>query len=119
MSQLITVLNKLHQSLKHIKGKKYKTPLREATVHNTYDGIWGLRKGKWLYINKSSGEHSKMPDSFKELRGYKDFDTPALLFDMNKDVEQRNNIFEAHPEVIVEMASLLKTYKDQGYSVKR
>ncbi|CAM3541265.1 sulfatase family protein [Zobellia roscoffensis] len=102
-----------------IKGKKYKTPLREATVHNTYDGIWGLRKGKWLYINKSSGEHSKMPDSFKELRGYKDFDTPALLFDMNKDVEQRNNIFEAHPEVIVEMASLLKTYKDQGYSVKR
>uniref|UniRef100_UPI004057741B sulfatase-like hydrolase/transferase n=1 Tax=Zobellia laminariae TaxID=248906 RepID=UPI004057741B len=102
-----------------INGKKYKNPLREATVHNTYDGIWGLRKGKWLYINKPSGEHSKMPDSFKKLRGYKDFNTPALLFDMNKDAEQRNNIFEAHPDVIQEMSTILEAYRKQGYSVKR
>nr|WP_276168171.1 arylsulfatase [Zobellia alginiliquefaciens] len=102
-----------------LKGKKYKNSLREATVHNTYNGIWGLRKGNWLYINKSSGEHTKMPDSFKKLRNYTDFDTPGLLFDMRTDAGQRNNIFEEHPDVIQEMATILETYRKQGYSVKR
>ncbi|MGP1991303.1 sulfatase family protein [Zobellia laminariae] len=102
-----------------LKGKKYKSPLREATVHNTYKDLWGLRKGKWLYINKPSGGQDKMPDFYLKLRGYKDFDTPALLFDMNKDPEQRNNIFEAHPDIIQEMSTILGAYREQGYSVKR
>ncbi|MDO6517312.1 sulfatase family protein [Zobellia uliginosa] len=102
-----------------LKGKTYKSPLREATVHNTFKNVWGLRKGKWLYINKPSGQHSAMPDSFKKLRGYEDFETPALLFNMEEDAEQRNNMVEAHPDVVQEMSTILETYREQGYSVKR
>ena len=100
-------------------GKNYTSPLREATVHNTFEDIWGLRQGKWLYINAPSGEHSKMPDSFKKLRNYEDFETEGLLFDMENDPEQRLNLFTQHPDKVEELDQLLKKYQVQGYSINR
>jgi arylsulfatase A len=101
------------------KGEQHESPLREATVHNTYKDHYGLRYGKWLYINKPTGEVSKMPESFKKLRGYTDFNTEGLLFDMGKDPEQRENLYEQYPEKIKEMSALLLQYREQGYSVTR
>ncbi|MDO6602856.1 sulfatase family protein [Arenibacter palladensis] len=99
-------------------GKAYSSPLREATVHNTFEEIWGLRKGKWLYINGPSGEHSNMPESFKELRGYEDFESDGLLFDMAIDSEQTNNLYDQYPEIILDMQGILERYQQQGYSVE-
>lgn len=99
--------------------KEYKSPIREATVHNTYKNIWGLRKGDWLYVNHTTGEHSKMPDSFKRLKKYEDFKTQGLLFNMSNDKEQRNNLYDKHPEKIEEMSLILKKYREEGHSVKK
>ena len=66
-----------------------------------------------------SGEHSKMPDSFKELRGYKDFESAGLLFDMEIDPEQKNNLYNQYPDIIKGMQDILKRYQQQGYSIKR
>lgn len=100
-------------------SEEYNSPIREATVHNTYKNIWGLRKGNWLYINKHSGEHSKMPESFKKLKGYLDFDTPGLLFNLAKDPGEYENHYENHPEKIEEMSMLLKKYREQDHSVTK
>lgn len=94
-----------------LKGEAYISPLREATVHNTFKDTWGLRKGKWLYLNASTGEHSKMPNSFKALRGYEDFETDVLLFDMEKDPGQRTNLSLEHPDKIKEMEDLLQKHR--------
>jgi arylsulfatase A-like enzyme len=102
-----------------LKGKKYKSPLREATVHNTYKEIWGLRKGDWLYINNSTGSQREMPASFKKLRGYSDFNTEALLFNMKKDPEQRENLYEKYPEKNKEMDQMLQQYRASERTVKR
>lgn len=102
-----------------LKGKKYKSPLREATVHNTYPEIWGLRKGEWLYINNSTGSQREMPESFKKLRGYGDFITNGLLFDMEKDPEQRVNLHEKYPEKVKEMNKMLQQYRESERTVKR
>ncbi|MDX2445010.1 MAG: arylsulfatase [Bacteroidales bacterium] len=101
-----------------IKGEKYKSPIREATVHNTYENKWGIRKGKWLYINDQSGGHRDMPESFKKLIGYTDFNTPGLLFNMEDDSEQRINLFEKYPEKIIEMDNLLHEYRNKPNSVR-
>lgn len=100
-----------------LTGREYISPLREATVHNTYENVWGLRQGKWLYINASSGGHSKMPDSFKKLRNYHNFETESLLFNMENDHEQRINLYSRHPDKIEDMAHLLQKYREQGYSL--
>lgn len=100
-------------------GQSYQSPLREATVHNTYESKWGIRKGDWLYINSSSGGHRKMPDFFKELRGYTDFDTEGILFNMKNDPEQRINLYTQYPDKIQELEILLNEYRNKGYSVIR
>ncbi|MFT4566740.1 MAG: arylsulfatase A [Saprospiraceae bacterium] len=102
-----------------LKNEKLTSPLREATIHNTNKNIWAIRQGKWLYLNKPSGGITKMPQSFKDLRGYEDFETAGLLFDMEKDPEQRNNLYELHPDRITAMAALITKYREQGYSVTR
>ncbi|WP_289053780.1 sulfatase family protein [Carboxylicivirga marina] len=101
-----------------IKKESYKTPLREATIHNTMPNIWGIRKGDWVYINHSSGGLKKMPAAFMQQNGYKEFDTKGLLFNMVKDPEQRINLYKQYPEIIMEMDSLLQTYRKESCSYK-
>ncbi|MCB0688443.1 MAG: arylsulfatase, partial [Saprospiraceae bacterium] len=100
-------------------GQSYSSPLREATVHNTYESKWGIRKGDWLYINSSSGGHRELPDFFKKLRGYTDFDTEGILFNMKEDPGQRINLYSKYPDKIKELEHLLDNYRQQGYSVLR
>ncbi len=98
-----------------LKGEVYHSPLREATVQNTNEKKWGIRQGPWFYINSSSGEHSKMPESFKKLKGYTDFDTPGVLFNLESDPEQRINLYEEYPERVKEMDKLLQEYREKTY----
>jgi len=101
-----------------ITGKKYNSPLREATIHNTYKTKWGIRKGDYLYINDSTGGHRELPESFKKLTGYTDFNTKGILFNMVEDPEQRVNLYEKYPEKIIEMNGLIQEYRNSSNSVK-
>ena len=100
-----------------LKSEPYPTPLREATVHNTYATKWGIRKGKWLYIDDSTGGHRPLPPSFKALKGYSDFKTAGLLFNMEKDPEQRVNLYKEHQEKVKELEALLQKYRESARSV--
>lgn len=93
-----------------LKGEKHQTPVRQATIHNTFEDIWGIRNGDWLYINSHTGGYRVPPDSFNELRGYTDFSTKGLLFNMKEDPEQRINLFEEYPEKVREMDTLLQKF---------
>ena len=90
-------------------------PIRNQLIHNTYKDQWGIRVDNWMYINKPTGEVSKMPDSFKKLRGYTDFQTEGLLFDLEKDPEQRINLYNQYPEKVTELASLLQNELREKY----
>jgi arylsulfatase A len=99
-------------------GETYDFPEREVLIHNTYETKWAVRKGDWLFMNVNSGEHRRMPEFFKELRGYTDFETDGLLFNLEKDPEQRINLYEDYPEMVKEMDRLITLYKVQGYLIK-
>jgi len=102
-----------------LKGKKYKKPLREATVLNTNNLVWGIRKGDWVYINSPAGKEKEMPESFKKLRGYTDFNTEGLLFDMKNDPEQRINLYVKHPDKVKELSQKLQEYRTSERTVNR
>ncbi|RTE53917.1 arylsulfatase [Arenibacter aquaticus] len=98
-----------------ITGESNHKHKRTATIHNTNPGRYAVRMGKWLYINYTTGSVGRMPESFKKLRGYTDFTTEGLLFDLEKDPEQRINLFETYPEKIKEMEAYLQQELDRGY----
>lgn len=100
-----------------ITSKTYNTPIREATIHNTFENIWGIRQGDWLYINYKSGSRGKAPAFFNALRGYKAFETPGLLFNMTNDPEQKKNLYDLYPEKIKDLDALLNDYRISQSSV--
>ena len=102
-----------------LKGEEHSSPFREATVHNTFQDTWGIRKGDWLYIDGPSGGHREPPESFKRLKGYTDFSTEGILFNLKEDPEQLVNLYEKYPERIQEMDMLLQKYRESGYSIKK
>ncbi len=99
-------------------GKDYDFPEREVLIHNTYASRWAVRKGDWLYMDTNSGEHRIMPDFYKELMGYTDFETEGLLFNLKDDIEQRVNLYSEYPELVNELEGLLTDQKAKGYLQK-
>ena len=89
--------------------------LRTSAIQNTNAEKYAVRKDKWLYINYKTGSIARMPESFKKLRGYTEFTTEGLLFDLENDPEQRINLFEKYPEKIKEMEAYLQLELDRGY----
>lgn len=103
------------------KGKKYRKPLREATVHNTFKDRYCLRQGDWLLVDNYSGEHSKSPDWYNEMNGYERYeeDNPGLLFNLKTDISQKNNLYQQYPEKVAQMQGILKKYREEGLSISR
>tara|TARA_B100000809_G_scaffold96882_1_gene95426 strand:- start:7017 stop:8594 length:1578 start_codon:yes stop_codon:yes gene_type:complete len=101
-----------------IKGEAYNSPIREATIHNTYDHRWGIRKSDWLYIDDATGGR-KVPESYAKLRGYTEFNTAGLLFNMKNDPEQMHNLYEEYPDRVKEMANLMNEIKGGRASFRK
>ena len=99
-------------------GEGYDFPEREILIHNTYASRWAVRQGDWLYMDTNSGEHRVMPQFFKDLRGYTDFETDGLLFNLKDDPGQRINLYEQYPERVRDMHRLIQEYKDTGYLIR-
>ncbi|EPR73174.1 Arylsulfatase [Winogradskyella psychrotolerans RS-3] len=91
-----------------------KTPIREAVVHHSLYGMFSIRKGKWKYTPElGSGGFTKPKNREPESN-----EAPGTLYDIINDPEEKNNLYNEHPEVVAELEQLLETYKSQGYSNK-
>lgn len=95
-----------------LDGVRLEEPLRAATVHNTYEQAFALRKGDWLLIDAASGEHSNAPKWYNEKRGYEEASTPGLLYNLAKDPGQHTNLYARHPQKVNEMKALLDRYRN-------
>lgn len=100
-----------------LRGNAYIKPLREATVHNTYKEVFAIREGDWLLIDAKTGEHSKAPTTYNQARGYHPTTTPALLFNLASDVEQKYNLHAEEPQIVERLRKLLAKYRTEGRSV--
>ncbi len=94
-------------------GREHGRPLREATVHHSIDGSFSIRQDKWkLELCAGSGGWSyPRPEAAKKL-GL----PPVQLYDLSKDIGEKNNVYSEHPEVVERMMELLEKYKRQGHS---
>jgi arylsulfatase A-like enzyme len=93
-------------------GKEASTPVREAIVHHSLDGFFSIRKGKWkLTPHLGSGGFS-----IPKLIVPKPGEVTGTLFDIENDPQEKNNLYQLHPEVVQQLSQLLERYKNQGYS---
>ena len=84
-----------------------KEPVREALVHHSINGNFAIRQGQWkLELCRDSGGWSK--------GGVED--AAGQLYDMTADVGERNNQYNAHPEIVARLTKLLEQYVTEGRS---
>lgn len=82
-------------------------PIREAVVHHSIRGNFAIRQGPWkLEFCQDSGGWSKGGAT----------DATAQLYDMSKDVGERTNEYNQHPEIVSRLTALLEHYIAAGRS---
>ncbi len=94
------------------RDEKYQRPLREATVHHSFDGCFSIRKGEWkLEMCPGSGGWSYPTQ--EEITD----DMPKIqLYHLGSDVSEKMNVSVAYPEICEELKQLLIKYISEGRS---
>ena len=81
-------------------------------MHSSLDGSLSIRQGRWkLEMCAGSGGWS-YPRPGSDYEGL----LPAQLYDLEADVGERNNLYEAHPSIVPRLEELLTTYIRNGRS---
>ena len=97
-----------YNQLKFINGGASK---RTMMVHNT-STKYAIQHKKWVYIDASNGEHTKMPDWFFKRKGYKIEDNEFALYNLKRDISQHENLVKVMPNKAINLRRML--YKITG-----
>ncbi|MEM1082839.1 MAG: arylsulfatase [Verrucomicrobiota bacterium] len=93
--------------LPYLTGETKDSP-RHTMVHNTYKGGYALRHGEWVLIDAKSGAVRPTPKPWLAKHDTPPETGPLALYDLEKDLGQRQNLAETHPEKVAELKRRLK-----------
>lgn len=95
---------------KVLTGEAYTSPLREATIHHSINGLFALRQGDWVWLDaKGSGGWTLPEDKAVNMAA-------GQLYNLKEDLIQQNNLVETYPDVVRSMQQLLDKYIQTGRS---
>jgi arylsulfatase A len=95
-------------------GEKIKKE-RPAVVHHSISGKFAIRDGKWkLVLCPGSGGWSDPKDEKAKEEGFPDIQ----LYDMEADIEEKNNLQAKRLSVVLKLAGTLKEIVADGRSTK-
>jgi len=92
-------------------GKKTK-PIREAIVHHSNLGVFGIRQGDWkLELGLGSGGFSD-PRTLDPAPG----GPQGQLYNLASDPKEENDLWLERPDVVGRLTALLEKYKKEARS---
>ncbi|MFO8007853.1 MAG: arylsulfatase [Candidatus Brocadiia bacterium] len=93
-------------------GDESAGPIREATVHHSWDGCFSLRRGPWkMILGLGSGGFTEPRHLEPEPDG-----PEGQLYHMEEDPAETNNLWQDRPEVVAQMKDILQSYRSEGRS---
>jgi arylsulfatase A len=95
--------------LPSLLGQSAKGPVREATVHESINGVLAIRRGPWKLITAlGSGGFSEPASETPAPEG-----PTGQLYNLDTDVAEQNNVFLQYPDEVAALGSLLDQYRKQ------
>jgi len=88
-----------------ISGKQ--NHLRKSLVIN--NKLWGMRYGDWVYLEDA--DKNRMKADYLKARGYTKETAKYVLYNIKKDVAQRHNVIDQHPEIRKKLQAMLAQAK--------
>jgi arylsulfatase A len=96
-------------------GRKLEQPVREAVVHHSGDGTFGIRQGPWKLCLALGSHGFSDPKNVKPQPG----GPQGQLYNLDDDPEEKHNLWLEKPEVVKRLTALLDKYKADGRSRPR
>ena len=107
-----------HDLLPLLKGDA--KSVRTTHIHNTSKGRYAIRDGDWVLVDTKSGYVSRRDKNWEKKHGYPEEESrEPKLYNLKKDIGQRNDVAAKHAKKVKEMQALLKKIREQGYSAPR
>ena len=89
-----------------------KSPVREAIIHHSVEGVFSVRQGNWkLELGLGSGGFSDPKTEEPKPGG-----PQGQLYDLAADPGELKNVWLERPDEVKRLTALLDAYKRQGYS---
>jgi arylsulfatase A len=93
-------------------GQKRDTRVREAVVHHSGDGTFGIRQGPWKLAMALGSHGFSIPKNIKPKKG----EAQGQLYNLDDDPKEKNNLWLRKPETVKRLTALLEKYKTEGRS---
>ena len=90
----------------------HKEPIRNSVVLHSLKGKFAIRKNNWLLIENKTGAVTKVPKWLSELTKDNQNTTPRVLYNLEKDPKELNNLFNEKPGIVKELQSLLNSIRN-------
>ncbi len=87
---------------------------RRTVVHSTHPNGYALRHEQWLLVAAKTGAVSRVPPWFDAANNYAAHDQPGELYDLGKDLAQRDNLYAKLPAKVKELQALLGEVRAKG-----
>jgi arylsulfatase A-like enzyme len=95
-----------------LRGEKHDKPLREAVVHHSSDGTFGIRQGPWKLVMALGSHGFSEPVTVKPTEG----GPQGQLYNLDDDPAEKNNLWLDKPDVVKRLTALLEKYQTEGRS---
>ncbi len=93
-------------------GTQGDKPVREAIVHHSGDGTFGIRQGPWKLALALGSHGFSKPQNIVPKEG----DPKGQLYNLDTDPREKNNLWLAKPEIVERLTALLGKYQKEGRS---
>ena len=93
-------------------GRTLRAPIREAIVHHSGDGTFGIRQGTWKLALGLGSHGFSEPRTVAAAAGGPE----GQLYDLATDPGEQDNVWLQHPEVVTRLTALLSKYQTEGRS---
>ncbi len=87
---------------------------RRTMVHSTNPNGYAVRHDQWLLVATKTGAVTRVPPWFDPANNYAAHDQPGELYDLAKDLAQRENLYGKMPEKVSELQTLLAQVRAKG-----
>ncbi|MEY4689366.1 MAG: Arylsulfatase precursor [Verrucomicrobiota bacterium] len=87
---------------------------RRTIVHNTTAQGYAVRHDQWLLVAAKTGAVSKVPAWFDPANGYTPHALEGELYDLGRDLGQRDNLYASEPGKVAELRALSSQVKARG-----
>ncbi len=95
-----------------LRGDQRDRPIREAVVHHSADGTFGIRQGPWKLALALGSHGFSFPRNLKPKPG----EARGQLYNLDSDPQERDNLWLKHPEIVTRLTALLEKYRSEGGS---